>query len=128
MVEQLKTLFYLPVTYFNLLHSVKKQKVFLRKLLANALNTARKSNDGSIHDNDFRKIINYYAMGVPAILGEAFCILRGKPMDKEERTVLTYLGALTGLFDDYFDKESLSETEIKDLINNPGKVTPVNDN
>jgi hypothetical protein len=127
MVEQLKILFYLPVTYVNLFHAVKKQKVFLRTLLANALHAAGKSNDGSIQESDIRKITDYYAMGVPAILGEAFCILRGKPMDTGERSALTYLGAITGLFDDFFDKERLSEAQIQDLIIHPDTVTGAND-
>jgi len=32
---------------------------------------------------------------------------------------MTYLGAITGLFDDFFDKKKMSESYIKNLINNP---------
>ena len=69
--------------------------------------------------SDIKKIESYYGNAVASILGEGFCVLSGKSMTKEERTALTYLGALTGIFDDFFDKLNTPHNHIKNLIDHP---------
>ena len=47
------------------------------------LDNAQSHNDGSMDTDDFKKI-NLYGLAIPAVLGEAFCSLRGKPMTEKE--------------------------------------------
>ncbi len=122
MLPRLRTVFYLPFTYLRLLRAVSKQRSYIQRTLVNELVPYKENADGSLEDSDFSKITNYYAYGVPAILGTAFGVLRGVPVNDSEREVLMYLGALTGLFDDFFDKKGLSDAEILELINNPSTL------
>lgn len=95
------------------------QKHFINQTLVHDIEKSKKENDKSLNDSDFKKITNYYGFAVPAIMGEGFCLLRGKSMSERERSALTYLGALTGLFDDFFDKKELAEHYLKNLTDNP---------
>ncbi|HEX2935139.1 MAG TPA: hypothetical protein VHO72_07280 [Bacteroidales bacterium] len=101
--------------------AVSKQKSYIQRTLINDLAPFKATRDGSLEDSDFLKITDYYAFGVPSILGTAFATLRGTPVDENEQEMITSLGALTGLFDDFFDKKSLSDAEIQELINNPSR-------
>ncbi|OPZ96362.1 MAG: hypothetical protein BWY70_01779 [Bacteroidetes bacterium ADurb.Bin408] len=58
----------------------------------------------------------YYAMGVPAILGAAFGLLRNKKITQKERLASTYLGAMTGLGDDFFDKDKMDNDALNRLL------------
>ncbi len=127
MLACIQTLYSLPFTYISLLRIVNKQKDFLQKTLVQELAPFKEEPDGSLDDSDFSKIINYYAFGVPSILGTAFGTLRGTLVKEDERKVLTYLGALTGLFDDFFDKNDTPDAEILNLINNPAAIKAKND-
>lgn len=80
---------------------------------------AMANNDGTLDEEDFQKIRGYYGFGVPAIVGEGFCTLRGKPMSTNERITSTYQGALTGLYDDFFDKTGLPEKDILKMMDDP---------
>lgn len=109
----------LPGLLKIMLRSSKAQKQFIKETLVRDIEKSKKENDNSLKDSDFRKITDYYGFAVPAILGEGFCLLRGKSLSERERTALTYLGALTGLFDDFFDKKELAEHYLKNLTDNP---------
>lgn len=76
----------------------------------------RKENDGSLTEAQFNKITSYYAMGVPAILGDSLCILRGSPMSIKERLCMSYLGGISGLLDDLFDEPGKSADHLEDFI------------
>jgi len=106
-------------TPFTLIGVIKRQKKFIQKHIRPLLEEAKKSEDGSLDDNDLKKITGYYGLAVPAILGEAFCVLRGKGMTDKERMDSTCQGAMTGLGDDFFDKQRLSEEALKDFIQKP---------
>jgi len=82
------------------------------------LEDIKKHNDTSLTERDFKKITSYYGLTVP-IIGEIYCLLRGVGLTYSERTTLTYLGGLTGLFDDFFDEKNTPDNHIKELINNP---------
>jgi len=117
----------LPGTLYSLLHNISVQEKFLQKHIYPRLDAARKINDGSLDEEDFKKITQYYGLAVPAILGEAICLLRGFKMSERERTALTYQGAMTGLFDDFFDKRGLADDTVKTLIERPQELTGNNE-
>ncbi len=84
-------------------------------------------SDSSITEQDIKKITNYYALGVPAVLGTMFSKLRGKRLSFRERLALTYLGGITGMFDDLFDRWNVDPSRIYLLMDNPSSVKPAND-
>lgn len=86
------------------------------------------NGDGSISEEDVRKIEKYYGLAVPAILGEAYTALREQPLTYAERKTATYLGATTGLFDDFFERTNLSDAYIAGLYQLPESNTGQNDN
>jgi hypothetical protein len=116
-------LFQTPRTLAALLGYVKKQHRFIGKHLQTELEAAKNVNDGSLDQKDFRKITHYYGLAVPAILGEEICALRGTAMTEQERLALTYQGAMTGLGDDFFDKQGTSAETVKAFIESPEKFT-----
>ncbi|MFC2106941.1 hypothetical protein ACFLRY_01270 [Bacteroidota bacterium] len=112
-------LFYLIPTYLQLYNDVKRQRSFINTHLSPEIEIARKNNDGTLDEDDFKKITSYYGFGVPAIVGEMFCTLHGKKMSEKERICNTYQGALTGLFDDFFDKTGIGNKQILSMADDP---------
>jgi hypothetical protein len=106
-------------TPFTVISGINRQKKFIRENIEPLLAGAKKTEDGSLDENDLKKITGYYGLAVPAILGEAFCALRGKEMTDKERMACSCQGAMTGLGDDFFDKQRLSEEALKDFIQKP---------
>ena len=92
---------------FIVISNINRQNKFIQKNINPLLDEAKKINDGNLEENDLKKITGYYGLAVPAILGEAFCTLRGKKMTDKERLASTCQGAMTGLGDDFFDKQRL---------------------
>lgn len=64
------------------------------------------------------KLFDFYALGVPAILGECFAAYNGKSLSEMERKCLTSLGFITGIIDDLFDK-NYQEKTLQELLVNP---------
>ena len=104
---------------FTIVANVSRQKNFIKKNITLQLTGAQNIADGSLDEKDFKKITGYYGLAVPAVLGEAFCALRGEPMTDKERMASTCQGAMTGLGDDFFDRQRLSEQGVKDFIERP---------
>jgi hypothetical protein len=112
-----------PGILLLLIRNVRRQQRFLSTELKPQLDAAMKKNDGSLDKEDIKKITRYYGLAVPCILGEALCVLRGRNMDLQERLALTYQGAMTGLFDDFFDKEKMTEELVKAFMETPDRVS-----
>jgi hypothetical protein len=72
-----------------------------------------------LDETDLKKIKQYYGLAIPAILGEALCILRGTAMTSQERESLTYQGALTVLVDNFFDKPDVPSASVLQFMENP---------
>ncbi len=124
----LSNLIKLPGLFQSVYRNARVQKQFIRQILEPDLAKSRREHDDSLNDADFRKITQYYGFAVPAILGEGFCLLRGRELEKQERIALTYLGALTGLFDDFFDEKQLSDHYLKTLMDFPDEAETRNAN
>ncbi len=118
----------LPVIFMKLLSDLQRQKKFMKHHIALLLNQAKITNDGTLTDKDFLKINKYYGLAVPAILGEAFCTLRGVPMCESERWSSTSQGIITGLFDDFFDDLRLPEEQIVSMVEKPESIIPQSSN
>lgn len=121
-------LIYLPQLFLSLWSSMKKQKQFLKTTIVLDIEKSKLNNDNTLTDKDYSKMKGYYGFAVPALLGEGFCILRGREMSDKERYGITYLGALTGLFDDFFDDHNLSKEHILEMINRPDEELAQNSN
>lgn len=118
----------LPSIFIKLLCDLNRQKKFMKQLLNPILDKAKTTNDGTLSEKDFMKINKYYGLAVPAILGEAFCTLRGKPMSDSERWISTGQGVITGLFDDFFDDLKLPEDQIVNMVEKPEDILPDSSN
>ena len=115
-----------PSLYRVFKNNARIQKEFMQRTVLADLASIKLQNDNSLSETDFKKIEYYYGNAVASILGESFCILRGQELTTKERTALSYLGALTGLFDDFFDEKNTQEEQIKLLIENPNEANAQN--
>ncbi|HRH04001.1 MAG TPA: hypothetical protein PLN13_13460 [Bacteroidia bacterium] len=111
----------LPFLYVSvkLVQQLRTQHRYIKQELEPHLLHALQNNDGSLNDTDFKKIRNYYALFVVAIVGENYCRLRGLKMSSRERKILSYQGAMTGLYDDFFDHENRDNTQVKEMMSDP---------
>jgi len=128
MIKQFLNILKLPGIILFMLKSVWVQQRFLKKEIDPLLSAIQHDKDASLKSEDIKKIRSYYGLAVPAILGEAFCILRGNSLSTKERLAFTFLGALTGLYDDFFDDLNTSEHHIKELTTNPDEKIAQNSN
>lgn len=124
---RIPSIFYFPATLLTILRNLSIQRNFLLEHIQPLLISAQKENDGSLDADDFKKINSYYGLAVPAILGEAFCALHEKRMTAGERMASTCQGAMTGLFDDFFDEEYLSDDAVENLITQQTKTARSNE-
>ncbi len=108
---------------FTTISNINRQKHFIKKNINPLISEAKQLADNSLGENDLKKISGYYGLAVPAVLGEAFCALRGESMSDKERLASTCQGAMTGLGDDFFDKQRLSDQGVKDFIEKPEMFT-----
>jgi len=108
-----------PALLVRMIRNINRQKKFIREQIDPLIADARKLNDGSLDEADIKKLTGYYGLAVPEVLGEAFCALRGKGMNDTERLASTCQGAMTGLGDDFFDKQRLSDEAVRDFIERP---------
>ena len=109
----------LPRLLSNVLRNIRIQQQFIKENIDPLINDAMKLNDGSLDEAACKKMKEYYGLAVPAILGEAFCALRGQKMSATERLASTCQGATTGLFDDFFDKQNFTGESLKQFIEDP---------
>lgn len=110
-------IFKVPGAVSLMLKNLAVQRNFIKRSVAPILKEAYAINDGQLDESDAKKINEYYGLAVPAVLGEAFCALHQKQMTEKERIASTSQGAMTGLFDDFFDKQYLSADNIEQLLN-----------
>ena len=126
MFNYVANLLALPSIKNAFVQGLKQQRTFMQQTIDIDLQDIQKNIDDSLSEKDFKKINDYYGYAVPAILGEAFCLLRGQAMITRERHAMTYLGALTGLFDDFFDEKKTSKEHIKVLLDAPDESNAMN--
>ena len=123
-IHKIRNIISLTSVYFFLLKNVLNQKRFIKNVVEKELTTFKNKKDGSLKSQDFKKITNYYGLGVPGILGESFCLLRGKAMTENERFSLTFLGGISGLLDDLFDDPKKQAGHLEKFILNPESLKP----
>lgn len=121
-----KNLFLFPQRLSSLKTQIKAQKAFVHEYLHPFLSKYHTNNDGSLTEYDFEKITNYYGIGSPVLAGEGLARLLNTTIGLEERKVLTLMAAITGLFDDFFDRSSQSLSRIKGLMNLSTETPPQN--
>ncbi len=117
-----------PKLLYAVINNISRQKKFIKEHIGPVIENAKRANDDSLDKADLKKITNYYGLAVPAILGEAFCALRGQKMTHKERLASTCQGATTGLFDDFFDKQGPRSETLKDFIEKPDQLKGSNAN
>lgn len=114
--------------YIHLFWQVKKQEKYLRDTIEPIIQPYFDANDGSLDESDWNKIMRYYAWGVPVFLGTFFSIINSKSISQTEHYILSLLGAITGLADDFFDKSKTDKHTIEQLFLEPEKIKGANKN
>jgi len=122
----LKNFFIFPKKLSAIKKEIKLQKAFIHDYLHPFLSKYHSQNDGSLTEYDFEKITNYYGIGSPVLAGEGLAKLLGKKIDLKERKLLTLMAAITGLFDDFFDRSFQSKERIKGLMELSENTPPQN--
>lgn len=122
-MNYLRNIFALPGVLIHILRALNRQKSYVKAYIDPILEPYAATD---LSKEDTNKIRWYYGNAVPAILGEGFSLLRGQPLNEFERLAMTYLGSITGLYDDFFDKFHTDENHILDLTTNPGETTTAN--
>lgn len=117
-MSYIKNILKVPALFWILRSCQKRQRRFMADTLLPEIEDFKKTCDDSLTERDFNKITNYYGFAIP-IIGEFYCVLRGRKITVSERTALMYLGGLTGLFDDFFDEKDTAEDHLKELISFP---------
>jgi hypothetical protein len=126
--RKLISILQIPRLISQVVQQLNRQKKFLKENISPIIDELLLHNDGSIDEMDLKKIYQYYGLAVPAILGEAFCLLHGTKMTEQERMAATCQGATTGLFDDFFDKQKLADEILLNFIDHPETVSAQNSN
>ncbi len=122
----LKNFFIFPKKLSAVKKEIKQQKAFIHEYLHPFLSKYHSQNDGSLTEYDFEKITNYYGIGSPVLAGEGLAKLLGKKIELKERKLLTLMAAITGLFDDFFDRSFQSKERIKGLMELSENTPPQN--
>ena len=99
-----KNIFIFPKLLLSVKSQIREQKAFVHTYLHPFLSKYHIHNDGSLTEYDFEKITNYYGIGSPVLAGEGLAYLLDIKVGDTERKTLTLMAAMTGLFDDFFDR------------------------
>ena len=105
---------------------LKSQKKFVNAHLSPFVKLVQANSDNSLTDFDYHKVMYYYGVGTPVVLGEGLAKLRGYKLNFQEKKAITYMSAITGLFDDFFDKSNTSKEYISNMMLFPSKQKPAN--
>ena len=127
-MRKLKNLMLLPSLVTTIYKNLNLQNKFLKRHIAPVLQKALANNDGTINPKDINKILKYYGLAVPAILAEGFFLLQGIKLPAKQRWISTCQGAMTGLFDDFFDEHTISHQKIEEKINRSNPSAILNSN
>tara|TARA_Y100000739_G_C20590854_1_gene457806 strand:+ start:251 stop:1240 length:990 start_codon:yes stop_codon:yes gene_type:complete len=121
-----KNIFIFPKQLLSVQNQIREQKAFVHEYLHPFLSKYHIQNDGSLTEYDFEKITNYYGIGSPVLAGEGIAHLLNVRVGKKERKTLTLMAAITGLFDDFFDRSYDSPIRIKGLMSLSNEIPPKN--
>lgn len=102
-------------TLLELLAGVPRQRKFLKRLVADILQRHSVSIGSEFTLTDLKKIEQYYGLFVPLVIGNMMSRLHGRALTVKERETFTLMGAISGLYDDFFDKHQLPSDAIKEL-------------
>ncbi len=103
---------------------IRRQKKYLKIKLEPLLKDVADYNDGSVKQDDIKRIAEYYGIVIGVLYGESFSRLRGYKMNPQERSAITSFGIITGIYDDFFDKHDLDEELLLKLTNEPETINP----
>lgn len=122
-------MYFLKFTYTLLYRSfyifIKRKKE--AKWGAAYLQSLQQNFNGKFDERTFKKILFYYSLMVPAIC-DAFLQLHNRKTNHRERERLLHYFLCTSIFDNFFDRNELTDDEIFNITFNPQKWQPKNFN
>ncbi len=126
MMNRIKNTLSFPLHVLEILWSIRLQRAFITSELDPIIAGFQSVDNSVLSPADLKKIRLYYGNAVPSILGHGFSILRGAKLSLKERRALTFLGAATGVYDDFFDDDHTPTHHIEALTLNPSKAIALN--
>lgn len=100
-------------TFLRFVSELRQHRKWLNDFVSEILRGV--PTDESFTFQDVQKIKQYYGVGVPLVIGNMMSALHGRPLTVQEKRAFTALGAISGLYDDFFDRHQLSLNAIRDL-------------
>ncbi len=119
---EIKNIRYFPSLLLTLLPNISRKKRLCRALLDDRLKAIEHKN-GAFPKADIYKI-HQIAWYISGIFGTALDLLRETPLNATETELLAYLGALTPLYDDFFDLALFSDNDIRTMTVAPFSYVP----
>ena len=109
-------------TFYIFFHQKKEAKWG-----ATYLHQLEKQFNGKFDERTFKKIIFYYSLKVPAIC-DAFLHLHHKKTNREECKRLLHYFICSSIFDNFFDREELTDEQIYNITFNAASYNATNFN
>jgi len=113
-------------TIRRLRKELKAQQKYIDKFLNPYLRELERKYDGTFHDEQLKKIRQYYGLFIPTILCSSYKHLYGQPFTEPERKRATLFGILTPVGDDLFDIEKLDAQAINEITYHPENYRATN--
>ena len=118
MLKVLKNSLALPGLLWFSVRAIRKQKRYMAQNIVPTLKQSLVNSDGTIEPKNLKRITRYYGIAVP-VISEIYKCMGNQKLSLKEREFLSYMGALTCLFDDYFDEKKPDYSHIKKMLNQP---------
>lgn len=96
-----------------------RQKKYVRTELVPLLDKLQREAGLTFEPYLYKKITDYYGLLTTGVLAASFSRLHGRKLSQSERQVSTWLGAMTPLFDDFFDRNLVDDGEISTMMAAP---------
>lgn len=111
--------------FFRLGREILAQEWLIRTHFLPLLAAYLRDTDGSFTRADVRRMC-YYIRMAPSLSGANYATLMNRRMTAAERLQMSRLSAAAPMFDDYFDRQDLSEAQLHEMIAHPEKHRPAN--
>jgi hypothetical protein len=106
-------------TILRLKKELKIQQDYIGTFLNPYLNELQHKYNGTFHDEQLKKIRQYYGLLIPTVLCSSYKHLYSEQLTEAERKRATLFGILTPVGDDLFDIDKLDVEAIKEITYTP---------
>lgn len=98
---------------------ILRQQKYVRACLEPELQSLEQQWGTSFDAYLRKKMTRYYGLLTTGVLAESYCRLHARPLLAPAREISSALGAMTPIFDDFFDRNLLTDAEIRQMMAAP---------